>query len=75
MDKVEIHPGCFSNHSPVILDIDFSKFEKGRGFWKFNNSLLYDPIYVESIKKITKKVTTQYSTINNDPNFFENASL
>ena len=49
--KTEILPRCFSDHNPITLDIDFSRFTRGRGFWKMNNSLLYDTDYVDLIKK------------------------
>ena len=44
--KADILTTAFSDHSPIVLDIDFSKFVRGRGFWKFNNSLLKDKDYV-----------------------------
>ena len=58
------------------MHIDFSKFCRGRGFWKMNNSLLYDPDYVDKIKTTIKKVTVQYANIDNNNNydFFQNAS-
>ena len=74
VESVKIEPGCFSDHSPVILDLDFSRFKKGRGFWKFNNSLLYDPVYVALIKNLIKKVVTQYATIDENPNFYNTAT-
>ena len=48
---------CYSDHSPIILDIDFSKFQRGKGFWKLNNYLLSDPNYVDLIKDTIKRVT------------------
>ena len=61
VQKASIEPGFCSDHSPTILDIDFSKFQRGKGFYKFNNSLLYDPEYVEKVKQHIKKVAAQYS--------------
>ena len=51
VEKADIHPGTFSDHSVVSLDIDFSKFNRGRGFWKFNSSLIKNKEYVDLIKK------------------------
>ena len=73
--KAEILPRCFSDHNPITLDIDFSRFTRGRGFWKMNNSLLYDTDYVDLIKKSISRITCQYAIIENDPNFFQNASF
>ena len=75
VQKVEILTTCFSDHSPIVLEIDFSKFKRGRGFWKMNNSLLSDMNYVKIIKNTIKRVTAQYATINDEPNFFERASI
>ena len=41
-----IETGILSDHSVTSIEIDFSNFQRGRGFWKFNNSLLKDPQYV-----------------------------
>ena len=63
VQKVDFLPKCYSDHSPILLDLDFSKFSRGRGFWKMNNSLLYDPEYVDEVKNTIKEVTTQYAII------------
>jgi hypothetical protein len=36
---------------------------RGRGFWKFNTSLLHDDIYVKEIKNIIKQCEKDYSTM------------
>ena len=74
VQKVDILPKCYSDHCPIVLDIDFAKFTRGRGFWKLNNSLLYDPEYVDIVKQTIQKITAQYSIINNDEKFFQNAT-
>ena len=50
-----------SDHSPVILSCKTSDFKKGKGFWKFNNSLLTDKEYVTLIKEEINKVKLQYA--------------
>jgi hypothetical protein len=48
----EIHTGTHSDHS--IIDLTLNKAvndQKGKGFWKFNNSLLFDNLYVGKIKE------------------------
>ena len=47
----EIIPGFLSDHSFVQLKIDVIQMIRGRGFWKFNNSLLYDKHYLDLINK------------------------
>ena len=51
-----ILPSFRTDHSGIELVIDFSKFTRGRGFWKFNCSLLHDPIYVSKVKNTIKRV-------------------
>ena len=60
--NVDILPACYSDHCPILLEIDFAKFSRGKGFWKMNNSLLSDQEYVGIIKRTIKKVVGQYST-------------
>ena len=69
--KSHIAPGFKSDHSLVSLEIDFSKVQLGRGFFKFNNSLLHDHEYVNLIKETIKNVTRQYSTVNYEHNFWD----
>ena len=54
--KCDIIPGIHSDHSMPTLDIDFSRFVRGRGFFKFNNSLLTDSEYVKLIRETIQKV-------------------
>ena len=56
VQKAEILQACYSDNSPILLDRDFSKFIRGKGFWKFNNSLLKDSEYLEIIKGLIKRV-------------------
>ena len=72
--KVDILPSCYSDHSPISLEIDFTRFQQGRGYWKMNNSLLYNPEYVTTVKNTIQRTTCQYSVVNDNANFFLNAS-
>ena len=45
----------FSDHSCVVLNVDFSQVERGPGLWIFNNSLLDDEVFVEKIDEIIQK--------------------
>ena len=61
VSKVDILPGIDSDHSMPIMDIDFAKFQRGKGFFKFNNSLINDKDYVKIITKAIRDVTIQYA--------------
>ena len=74
VQKAETLSSLYSDHSPIILDFDFFRFQRGRGFWKLNNSLLCDEEYVTIVKNTFKRITSQYAVINDDPNFIENCA-
>ena len=46
---------AFSDHSFVVLNIDFSKIERGPGTWIFNNMLLEDDCFVSKINDLILK--------------------
>ena len=51
--NVDILPSFLSDHSPVLIQVDFFDDGKsGRGFWKFNSKLLTDDSYCEGIKNL-----------------------
>ena len=62
-DCTKILPGYRSDHSLVFISLEFGKFKKGTSYWKFNNSLLKDHIYVSEIKKIIQETKLQYATV------------
>ena len=55
-----------SDHFPVSVSFQFHNQERGRGPWKFNNSLLYDPDYVTLVKICIHEVILQYSVPTQD---------
>ena len=58
-------PGYRSDHSAVILELKFNSFERGRGLWKFNNSILTDKICVDKVKKTIERMKIQYDYSDN----------
>ena len=53
VNNCDILPGIHSDHS--LLSVSFNNGDntiRGRGLWKFNSTLLKDPIYVENVKKL-----------------------
>ena len=47
----QIEQSYRSDHSMVILELEYISFVRGKGLWKFNNSLLYDLEYSNIVKK------------------------
>ena len=53
ISKCEIQYAVYSDHSPVQLQIEnVNNIQRGRGFWKFNVSLLKDTEYVSKINNL-----------------------
>ena len=59
-DKIvssSIKPGFRSDHSPVFITLMPFNFQRGKGFWKLNCSLLSDLDYVKKIKEVIKDIS------------------
>ena len=61
----DIVPGYRTDHSGIILKLRLQELERGRSYWKFNNTLLKDKKYIKEVKNIIREVKNQY-IINND---------
>lgn len=61
LESVKILPGHKSDHSMIKICLNFDKIDQGRGYWKFNNSLLKDNVYCEIIKNKIKETVKMYS--------------
>ena len=50
-----------SDHSPVFLKISpLADAYRGLGYWKFSNSLVSDPIYIEKTRDLIYEIETQF---------------
>ena len=74
VEKADILPGLNSDHSIPVLDIDQTRFKKGRGFFKFNNSLLIEPEYVKLVGDAIKNIISQYAEDVYDREFLKSAT-
>ena len=61
-----IIPGYRTDHSGVTLELTLNENERGRGYWKFNNSLLKGHTYIQIVKDTISDVKQTYATNNND---------
>ena len=68
-----IIPGYRSDHSGIYLKIKLHENERGRGYWKFNNTLLKDKDYVNVVKLQIQETINLYSrnNFNNNNNNVE----
>ena len=60
--------GYRTDHSAITLQLKLNKNQRGRSYWKFNNSLLRDENYIKLVKQSIKEVTKTYKTHNNQHN-------
>ena len=61
VENSDISSGYRSDHSIVSVCLNINEIERGRGYWKFNNSLLKDIEYVNLVKSTIEKVIKQYA--------------
>ena len=54
--KCEIKPGFKTDHSSVILKINLSEQKRGPGYFKINNSIIYDNEYQCQIKNAVAEI-------------------
>ena len=57
----DIISGYRTDHSAITLRLKLQDSERGKGYWKFNNSLLKDQKYVDEIKKVIQEVKQMYA--------------
>ena len=48
-------------HSIIEIDINLSDFKYGKGYWKFNNSLLKNSEYLKYVTKIIEEEKVKYA--------------
>ena len=67
-------PPFRSDHDSILINIDFTKFVQGKGFWKHNNELLKDPDYLDRIKNSIRLTCAKYVILDGYENFFTEAT-
>ena len=63
IDKCSISPGYRTDHAIISIKLRLNSFSRGRGFWRFNNSILKDSNYVEQVKNVISKTKKQYAAL------------
>ena len=66
MVKTEIYPSIKTDHSLVQISFALREIQqRGRGFWKFNCSLLKDKEYVDKINEYLNLCSEKYCRLKN----------
>ena len=63
--KIEISHGYRTDHSLIHLEITPFNLKRGKGFWKFNTTLLYDPEYIQMVQKVIDDTAHNHTSTNN----------
>lgn len=61
VEQTSILPGYKTDHSLITMELRLANITKGKGFWKFNNSLLKDSLYITKVKEIIEMTVNQYA--------------
>ena len=68
VEKVDIILAVRTDHSALLMKINtIQSFQRGRGYWKFNNSLLSNSSFVELMQKEIKSKTDGLDEVSSDP--------
>ena len=73
--KCEILPGYRTDHSIIKLEISITKFQHGKGLWKFNTSLLNNQEYLTLINNSTMDEMFQYALPVYNPDYLKRNEL
>ena len=66
ISKIEIIPSFMSDHSPVIMKLDFDcKIERGKYGWKFNSCLLSDDLFITGCKSHINQIKSNFDESSN----------
>ena len=52
-----IHSVASTDHRGCSVSVKFAEIERGPGYWKFNNSLLRDSIFVNQMNTVINNQT------------------
>lgn len=61
ISAADMTPGYKSDHDIVTIDLQISKYKRGRGYWKFNNSLLKETEYVNIVHAVINNTRDTYA--------------
>ena len=63
--KTDIIPSIGTDHSAIIIEFKQSQqFQRGKGYWKFNSSLVNDESYVKSLKENIENWRSEIEEVN-----------
>ncbi|KAL9957825.1 hypothetical protein ACROYT_G034773 [Oculina patagonica] len=74
--KSEILPAIAPDHNAICISLALSnKCPRGPGFWKFNNTLLKDPQYIDKIRYTYTRARNYYSHLTDKRLFWQDPNI
>ena len=69
ISKAKIEPKWKSDHAPISIKLNITKQQRGKGVWKFNDSILADKNFKPFILKEIDKLRAIYAATPYNPDF------
>ena len=60
-----------TDHRAVTLRLSTSSFVRGPGYWRFNNSHLKDPVFVDKLNNMLENALIEEMQISNTQNVWD----
>ena len=64
ISSIGYQTGYKTDHAMIVVKLILSSEQRGPGYWKFNNKLLYDQAYVMKCNNIIESADNKYSSVN-----------
>ena len=61
--STDIRPAVNCDHNAISLRISISEEKRGKDYWKINNGLLDDNVYVQNVKELIRKIKVETSNM------------
>ena len=72
VSKIGITASIAPDHKAIYFDLSLPMLiPRGPGFWKFNNTLLDDEVYIAHIRKLIPQIRVKYSFVQDKQLFWE----
>ena len=69
IEKVPLH--CMDeDHAEITLEVDYAKVNRGKGWWKLNNSYLRDKLFIEMVRKEQTRIIFERQVLQENAGIF-----
>ena len=64
VDQIDVLPGYKSDHSLIQIILEFEHVDRGQGYWKFNNLLLKNDVFMDKLRIVVDDTIEENKTLN-----------